>query len=774
MTDQTDDQPDARVYNFPQIGFRLAPTTTLTDPPPAADADVPPRPDFPPTTPSPAGPGRRGRRSPLDTLAALPDPGLTAPLLPVPAASPAPAAGHVPDTFHGDDNQDGYAGARLGALSLAACLAVAVAALRGTHTFLTDRRQRRLATEAENAKIREARLKMRLAADEARGKHVLAMQGLQSKQAQQRAKQRVQSGPEFGRKSLGRSGSGSGGSGKSSGGRGRGGGAGSSGGSSAGRKKPKTGGGLFGGGSGGSSKKNSNRRGPNNGSGSGGGLKQKKPRNVLEPKKSPRRNSQSGSKAAQDKQRRKQLGGGKGNSGAGGPGLGAALKKDTQKAAARRWKKRQKRGPDNPALWGNSPKNQKNAPKNSPKNSLGPAGKNTPNAKNRKARKIQAQAAGANRRKLNQALWHDWKKAAGRRWKKRKTGPVPPIWKDRGHRKNKPGPQQAAPGGPAGTNTAPKTPKPNLKKNKQGGQQHAGRWAKAQAWARKKAAKGDFFGGTGPDPQQAAHGPGQAPGASGGSANAGQSGQDGQAGAPGGNRKRRSPFENAGQAAGQATGGAYTVERDDYVGAQAKQWEPDAINTGQAALPATGPAALDAATTTNPPRPGTTRPRKPIPMPQASRDTHAVIAQARKDAARTANHLTQGRQMDAQHATEITLDDAIDEYGDFKDDAFKTHDQCHKLAARAIKLREVLLAFAEDLAVNHNLIGPLFSGAMARMAESMDLVARMAEEMQTSSLQAAEMAETADNDLNDAYRPYNVATADAGLTTPSAPIHNQA
>jgi hypothetical protein len=49
----------------------------------------------------------------------------------------------------------------------------------------------------------------------------------------------------------------------------------------------------------------------------------------------------------------------------------------------------------------------------------------------------------------------------------------------------------------------------------------------------------------------------------------------------------------------------------------------------------------------------------------------------------------------------------------------------------------------------------------------------MAEEMKTSSLEAAEMAETADNDLNDAYRPYNTATADAGLSTPSAPIHNE-
>jgi hypothetical protein len=116
--------------------------------------------------------------------------------------------------------------------------------------------------------------------------------------------------------------------------------------------------------------------------------------------------------------------------------------------------------------------------------------------------------------------------------------------------------------------------------------------------------------------------------------------------------------------------------------------------------------------------------------------------------------------MAAEHATEITLDDAIDEYGAFKDDAFKTYDQTHKLADRAIRLRDILIGFAEELAVKHNLIGPLFAAAMARLAESMDLIARMSEEMQTSSLEAAEMAEA-------------TATADAGLSTPSAPIHNE-
>lgn len=161
-------------------------------------------------------------------------------------------------------------------------------------------------------------------------------------------------------------------------------------------------------------------------------------------------------------------------------------------------------------------------------------------------------------------------------------------------------------------------------------------------------------------------------------------------------------------------------------------------------------------------------------MPPASGRPDPRITKARKQAARTGQQVTaQASHMDPMHETEITLDDAIDEYGDFKDDAFKTHDKCFKLAERARQLRDTLALFALELAQKHNLTGALFSGAMARLSESMDLLARMADEMQASSLEAAEMAEAADNDLNDAYRPYSIATADAGLSTPSAPIHNE-
>lgn len=768
MSDYDGSDDPSNVIDFArrtgQTGFNLTPTTTMAP-------VIPPPPTAPP---APTGAGTRtGRRSPLDALTALPTPGLALP--PVPAPAPGPQPGHVPATFHNDpDNDDGPGSpAGLGALSMAATLAVAIACLRGTHTVLSTWWENRQTRHAETAQLREARFKHQLAMQQAghsqqqaAAKHSATMQGIGAKGAQQRAK-KVPSSSEFGRKSLGRSGSGPGGS---SGG--RGGGAGRSGGSSAGSKKP---------GSGSSSHTNglgSKGRGKNNSSLFGSGSPKKKDgSNSRSPgglKKSPHRGSQGGSKGLLNK-RTKQAGGGKtlspknNSSGSGGTSLAGALKKDTQKAAARRWKKRQKRGLNNPAVWGNSPKNHKNAPKNSPKNSPkkgpGQAGKNTPNAKNRKARKVQAQAAGANRKKLNQALWHDWKKAAAGRWKKRqrKAGHVPPVWKAGGQRKNKPGPQQAAPGGPTSTNTPPKTPKPNLKKNKQGGKQNAGRWAKTQAWARKKAAKGGRFPGGIPDPQRQAAGQ-SAP-------NPGQQqapGRHAASGAPGTGRKRRSPFQNAAQASAQAAGTTYTFDpriwADDDNDFTARPQAAGALTAGTPQLPA--------APGTYPPRPGTTKPNPPIAMPPTTGPIDPRIKEHHRMATRSTAVQAVGRQMDAQHATEITLDEACDGLDQLTEDSFTAHDQCARLADKAVSLRDTWIQFAEHCATQNNLIGPLFTGASVRFAESMDLVARMALEMKASSLEAAELTEVASNDMNDAYRPYNTATADAGLTTPSAPAHN--
>jgi hypothetical protein len=742
MSDYDGSDDPSNVIDFArrtgQTGFTLTPTTTM-------GPVIPPPPTAPP---APTGEGARtGRRSPLDALAALPTPGLALP--PVPAPVPGPQPGHVPATFHNDPNPDTSPGSPgLGALSMAATLAVAIAALRGTHTVLSTWWENRQARHAETAQLREARFKHQLAMqqagyslEQAGAKHSAAMQGIRGKGAQQHAKSnRAPSSSEFGRKTLGsRSGSGSGGA---SGG--RGGGAGRNSGSSTGPKKT---GDLFGrGGSKGHGKNNASPLGgsrKNKGAGTGG--------SGVGPKKSPHRGSQGGSKDLLNKQRTKQDGGGRTT-------LRKALTNDAQKAAARRLERRRKNG-NSPALWGNNtPATRKDKGKNNaPQVGAGQTGKGglgKGGAGNSKGAGKQNAAQAAGRTTLTDALRKDAYRAARKRLKQRRRNGTPPVW---GAPKSKK--QQQAAG--AGANT----PKVNLKKPKRAGAagQHNARkknrrwWAKARAYAQKKAAGGGWFPGAAP-------GPGATPGAGQATGN-----NPGPGAGTYGQRQRRSPYANAAQAAGTT----YTATSDHVPGSRAKRWQPDALSTGTPALPSTGPAALNAASTKTFPRPGTTRPKEPIAMPPASAKPDARIVKAKKQAARTGHDVTvAARHMDAQHATEITLDDAIDEYGDFKDDAFKTHDQCARLAARAIKLRDTLIVFAEDLATNHNLIGALFTGAMARLAEAMDLVARMAEEMQTSSLQAAEMAETADNDLNDAYRPYNIATADAGLSTPSAPIHN--
>jgi hypothetical protein len=160
----------------------------------------------------------------------------------------------------------------------------------------------------------------------------------------------------------------------------------------------------------------------------------------------------------------------------------------------------------------------------------------------------------------------------------------------------------------------------------------------------------------------------------------------------------------------------------------------------------------------------------PAPVP-AQPDPR--IAKAKNQAVRAAAQ-TVGRRMHEQHETEITLDDACDAADKLTEHGFKAHDQAEKLSRQAQKLHGAWLNLAQRCADDNNLIGDLFTAAALRFAESMELVDRMAQEMSVSSLQAAEAAETAGNEINDAYRPYNVATADAGLSTPSAPIHNEA
>ncbi|MFJ8929266.1 hypothetical protein ACIRLA_22075 [Streptomyces sp. NPDC102364] len=768
---------DDNIINFPRIGFALPSGGGQAPPPPPAQ---------PPTV------GRPTRQSPLQIAAGA-------------TANP-PAVrqgGSASATFRSPPPEN--TSARLGALSMAAILAVSVAALRGTVMVLQDRRQRRMQRDLEQAPFRAARLKNQLAMEQARhavqeavaksaldrqqarDKHANAMQNIGDKSAEQRAKSgaknsKVPSSHEFGRKTLGDRSSGGGGKGKGpgrgSGAKGSGGDKGLGAGKSGAKNSPKgrgsgkgpssgtgSGGGSKGRGSGGGLKKNGAGRSgtgsKKNASGSGGGKNlsggksDKKSSTGKGGGKSPRRLSQGGSSGAlkkkspagddssskktrspaQERARRRQD--------RRDAGQNARLKRraDRQAAGLKGQAKDQKAARD--LKYGGKQARQEAKGRIRSARSEAREGRKEQvrqgkfDAKQRRRaeradakrnKKEQAAAAGADRTKLWDALKDDTANAARDRWVKRDG--VPPLWKNDKKRDKKA--------------KQPKDAKPKADKSGPG---RGERWRRARDRARNARTSGgpwaedERFGGTGPT--------------------GGPFATDG----PGDSRTRRSPFENAGQAGGTT----WTVEREDHVGAQANRWEPGAIDEARQALPADGPAALPTAPEPQFARPGTSRPR---PMPPTPAPPTPAQETAPMNAPSPAAP-SRGRAMDPQHATEITLDDSVDAGVKLKNDGLKTHQQANVLARRARKLRDVLRNFAEHLAHQNNLIGPLFSGAMESLGESMDVLARMADEMERESFLAGERAEGAANRLEDAYRPISQATADAGLSTPSAPAHNE-
>ncbi|WP_340564505.1 hypothetical protein [Streptomyces sp. GSL17-111] len=153
---------------------------------PGIPAAPPPPPSAPPPDPAPDSgaepvPGR-ARRSAADDLTDA-----TAPAPPGPPPLPDLPPGEVPATFRSEGlaDTDQQQGPRLGALSLSAVLAVALAALRGTVTLVGDWRQRRQERAAEEAVWREAQVKRKAAEEDARAR--LA---------------KVPTSAEFGRKAL--------------------------------------------------------------------------------------------------------------------------------------------------------------------------------------------------------------------------------------------------------------------------------------------------------------------------------------------------------------------------------------------------------------------------------------------------------------------------------------------------------------------------------------------------------------------------------------------
>ncbi|MFE4055570.1 hypothetical protein ACFXP3_04535 [Streptomyces sp. NPDC059096] len=856
-----DDGPNTpdNLIHFPRVGY-TAPTETPAQTPAPAPADVPFAAPADVSTGTSETFAPATRTAPMDTIAALPEPGQGAPFTADPdpsapaAATPATPGAMVPATFRSEGAQPD--GPRLGALSLAAVLAVSLAAMRGIHSAVASGRASREQRETV-AKTADA------------GKDGSSGGG---------SKKEVQPGHEYGRKMLqrgpggpsGRSGgagpgsSGRGGSGpySGSGSRGRGGpvtrspsgagggsrggrgggsgsgsgrtrseapgtgiaplrrnsqgdgrglslrknrGPGSSGGSggpggSGGGRGPGSGGGGAGSSGGGSG--TVRRRGP--GSGSGGWGRKHGPgssgtdtgRTNGPGTKSPGKGT--GGRSTPDASRSKGPGdgfGGKGSGSRGGAGkpprgtTGPAgiLRKKPGTTTSGTGPKTKLQGKDTgaagPGGAGPVPTGKGGGTKGktrSRKGRSGPVGplSKAPDGKSRKGKKLKLtpgithgtmaasdtygcrcrrcrrfdreygkkmdaarKSAARGRTTFGEAVHETAEKRLRRRRKKmgppvvkkvkvrkpKKTGPKNKATKPSGSTKPA-GPAAKAPAGPASMAPARRTP-----------------WSTARARARKRArmharmrtttlpgpvpTAGPAvpppppFPPATPAPTSVAAGAGThtpAPVPPGGTV-------------PGTGEPRLSPFEAMGMATATAVPAEpITVERAD--------------------APPAGPAPSGGG----------------LPVTPPSTKENSVNTWLTKW-----GDVDSVAEMDAQHETEVTLDDSLDVLEELTTQSFGAHETCRKLAAKAREIRHELDELAADLRSTHNILGRLTGAAMAKLAESMELLARKADEMSQKSLLAAELCESTEHAMFDAYRPLQQATEDAGLTVPAARVHNE-
>ncbi|MER6736533.1 hypothetical protein [Streptomyces puniciscabiei] len=845
-----DDDGPNNLIHFPRVGY-----TEPTEPPPETPAPAPA--DVPFAAPAdvsdnaPEAFAPATRPSPLDTLTALADPGLGAPFAGDSEPDPAPASpgAMVPATFRSEAAQP--VAPRLGALSLAAILAVSVAAMRGIHTAISGRRESREQREAVAKTASTAK-------DSPSGGG---------------SKKQLQPSHEWGRKSLQRGPGGpagrSGGSGPGRSGRG---GSGPHSGSGGGRRKapttksPSSSGGGSGGGRGGrgggsgsggkgfginSPRRNSqgggvnlrkNSRGPGSsgsggsggsggskGPGSGGGGKNRGPGgsgsgssgggSSTNRKRGPGSTGSGGSagggggrkrgpgssgsgtgKGPGSKSPGKGSGTGAGTGAAGSKGIGTGkgtgpksgakksprgttgpsgiLRKKPGTTTSGTGPKTKSKGPGKPGPGSSGPAptgkgGKKGKAKSGKGGGTGPVGSlpKAPGGKSRKGKKVTLTPGIAHgtfaamdkygcrcgkcrrfKREYNRKVIGAMKSAArGRttlgeaihetaekRLKRRRKRISPVMTKVKVKKpKKKTGPKTKAgstkPAGPA----APAGPA--LKAPAKGGS-----WNTAKARARKRARMRTRpvtvagptpapVGGTPPKPTAPTPPPGTAPATApaavaGGTAAPGA----GTGTVPGTGEPRLSPFEALGMAtAVSAPAGPITVERADS------------------------------------PRPAPAKPSAGLPVGTSTKENSVSDAWLAKygDAAVA--------EMSSEHQTEVTLDDTLDVLEELTQQSFAAHETCKKLAAKARQIRYDLDELAADLRSRHNVIGRLTGAAMAKLAESMEVLARKADEMSTKSLAAAELSETVENAMFDAYRPVQQATEDAGLLVPSARVHNE-
>lgn len=601
---------------------------------------VPPHPPAPP--PEPPGSGAplvegRSRRSAADSLATL---SATPPPLPTP---PQTAGTRSEPAATGDASRPG-----VGALGLAATLAITLAAMRGTAGMVQDWRQRRAQREAEAEPLRKARAKL----DVARLGTDAAIAGMTGRRG-------VPSSHDWGRRASGGStwgggggrgrspvsgGLGSGGSGPARNGASRGGGGGT--GAGGGHRS----GGLSGGG-----------RGSFYGGPSGGNRHQTSRGGtpVRDRLAAAARNSAGG------KDKHGKSGRLKGLTADGRTTLQKSVGDDLSRRAAERLKNR--RGSlDTPLLGADRSKKNKDA--KTPKDEKG----------------LKSEPVS-----LWKSLGDDIGGRASERLKNRRTNPQNPfVGKDKHPKKEKEGKEERQatdppPAGPSGSGSSGWAPPPR-------GERRSA--ADSSAWA---------------------------------------------------------PTEDT----------VYTVTRDPKPRPKPAT-TPAGLTTGVAGLPRAPYRAKHA-------RPGTTA------APAATPRTRINLKKEAPMSAPTARLGTSAPEIAAEHATEVTLDDVQQFLSSTASAGFTAHDECVRLATRARELRQALDDLAADLMTRHNVVGTITANAMAKLADSTEVVARKAEEMTTSSLHAAETAEMVEHAMEDAYRPIQQAAADAGLRTPSARIHNE-
>ncbi|MFF0170242.1 hypothetical protein [Streptomyces prasinus] len=662
--------------------------------------------------------------------------------------------GTVPARRDGDDGEADGPG--VAALGLAATLAIALAALRGTATALTDWRQRRQERAEELAPLREARIKHRLAGEEAAAKHALAMQGIGDKAAQKQDKS-IPSSQDYGRKALGGGrGSLTGGGGKGAGGTGpgRNGKSGSGTGLTPGGKKnsPKTSTGSGSVGTKGGPK--SSGSGKNGSSGSG----IKSPSDGKSPSSKSSSPALERARGRQDRAAARQ---------------GAKIQRRADRQAARAENRakdrdaardRKTRGADARQdtkarvrnAWADAKQARKERVRQDRFEAKQQARKDR--AKARRKKKETAAATDADRTTLGQAV----AKAARRRLKKRRKNLAPPVLTTVKRKKPKKkgdktkGPAPAGPKvdltkkpKPAGGSAMGTGPKVDLtKKPKPGSTKGSGPGRKKKARVKSKKKTRGSASGTGPADRRKASRKERARRAS--ERARGKPGADDSAGTgwefytPPPREERRSAYDSMRDTDPQQQE-VWTAEQVFPPGYHAPSREP--LTTGARGLP----ASAGSPTTIT----------KEAPVGNSPAVKAATVTTAMDDG------------MNPEHATEVTLDDVVDFLDEVVSEAFAAHDECLVLAAQAKELMYALDDLAARLAAKHNIIGRLTAWAMRKLAESMEVLSRKAEEMSVKSLHAAETCETAKTEMDDAYRPLTQATADAGLRTPSARVHNE-